>query len=217
MQDSYDTAEWQKTVMAISQHIGLLKSWTMLIHIEDNTMRYFVGANKGISTLSNNMKGVTLRPVDPTQITPPSDFTKERLVQLPVGGNILDLREKYEVKRGKTLEWASFQIRTVNAEKAYCDAQFCFRDAMGKSYSIGRKHLFTLPPQLLAIDFLKNTKYLRKKQPKYLDIQKSLHIMCSDDREAVFEIDTFPYLPKNYYLSLDSYDFDKHSFIIGAS
>jgi nicotinamide riboside kinase len=74
-----------------------------------------------------------------------------------------------------------------------------------------------LPSHLLAIDFLANTKYLRRKEPKYLDIQKALHLMQSDNVNALFEVDTFPYRPSNYFLPLTSYDFDKHSFIVGAS
>jgi nicotinamide riboside kinase len=216
MQDAYDATSWTKTMLSLSQYIGFLKSWLLIAHIENSTVRFFVGANKDLSGLSSNLDGVILRPVDPSLVAPPTNFGSERLVQLVAGGNILDLREKYQVKRGKELEWASFKIRTINVEKAFTEAQFCFKDA-GGAYSLTRKRLFALPAQLLAIDFLSNTKYLRKKQPQYLDIQKSLHIMRSDDLGAVFEVDTFPYLPKNYYLPLESYDFDKHSFIIGAS
>jgi len=42
-------------------------------------------------------------------------------------------------------------------------------------------------------------------------------MLQSENLNAIFEVDTFPYLPKDYYLPLTSYDFDKHSFIIGAS
>jgi hypothetical protein len=216
MQDTYDSAAWQKSLFSIAQYIGFLRSWMLLVHIENNTVRYFIGSNKDVGGLSSNLESIVLRPVDASLVSPPTRFEKERMVQLVPGGNFLDLREKYEVKRAKELEWVSLQMRTINIEKSYCEAQFCFKDA-GGHYGIAKKRLFTLPSQLLAVDFLANTKYLRKKQPKYLDIQKSLHIMRSDDLGAVFEVDTFPYLPKNYYLPLESYDFDKHSFIIGAS
>lgn len=214
--DSYDASSWQKTILAIAQYSGFLKVWTIAVHIEQNTVRYFVGTNKDISVLSNNLDGFIMRPVDSAQVSPPLDTRKESFVQFVVGGNVLDLREKYQVKRGKALEWVLFDIRVLSTDKAYCNAYFCFRDAAG-TFTSAQKHLFTTPAQLLAIDFLKNTKYLRKKQPKYLDIQKSMHIMRSDDIGALFEVDTFPYLPKNYYLPLESYDFYKHSFIIGAS
>jgi hypothetical protein len=78
--------------------------------------------------------------------------------------------------------------------------------------------LFTFfPSQLLAIDFAKNTHYLKKSVPKYLNIEKSLHMLVSDNVDALFEVDTFPYFSHNYYLNITNYEFDKHSFIIGAT
>lgn len=207
---------WQKVILSISHYIGFLKSWTIVVHVENSTIQYFIGVNKDIGMLSNNLEGVVLRPVDPSIVVPPSKITKERFVQFVAGGSILDLKEKYQIKRGKHLEWMSFSLRTLNVEKALCEVQLCFSDAAG-TYSLARKRIFTPPSQLLAVDFLKNSKYLRKKQPQYLDIQKSLHVMRSDEMGALFEVETFPYLPKNYYLPMESYDFDKHSFIIGAS
>lgn len=207
---------WQKVILSISQHLGFFKSWAIVVHMDKSTLRYYVGVNKNIGMLSNNLDGVVLRPIEHQVISPPAKFSKEHFVQFVSGGNILDMKEKYQVKRSKELEWVFFSIRSFNADKAICEMQVCFKDLAGK-YSIARKLLFALPSQLLAVDFEKNSKYLRKKQPQYLDIQKSLHVLRSDSIGAIFEVDTFPYLPKNYYLPMESYDFDKHSFIIGAS
>mgnify|MGYP002376084853 FL=1 len=214
--DDLSVIEWQKALFSISQYIGFLRKWAVFTQIENNTVHYFVGSNKDISTLSSNLSGMVIRPIDPKKVAPPRRSKAERLVQFVAGGTVLDIREKYQVKRSKDLEWASFTVRTINIEKSYTEVQFAFKDR-GSSYSVATKRLFALPSQLLAIDFLANPKYLRKKQPKYLDIQKSMHIMRSDSMNALFEVDTFPYLPQNYYLPLESYDFDKHSFIIGAS
>ena len=216
MKDRYDQKSWQDSLFAISQYIGFMKSWNLVIHIENNTLHYFVGANSDIGGLSSNLDGMVLRPIDPSIITLPNDVSRERLIQITPGGNILDIREKYQIKRNISLEWISLQIRMINIEKSIVEAQFGFRKTDNK-FSVAKKYLFTLPASILAIDFVSNTKYLRNKQPQYLDIQKSLHIMRSDDMGAVFEVDTFPYLAKNYYLPLESYDFDKHSFIVGAS
>lgn len=128
----------------------------------------------------------------------------------------MDIREKYQVKRGKNLEWLSIALRNINQELYLTEVQLYFNSS-GSGASIASKWSTSIPAHLLAIDFSNNTKYLRHKQPKYLDIQKSLQILRSDNVGAVFEVDTFPYLPVNYYLPLASYDFDKHSFIIGAS
>lgn len=216
LQDDYDQQRWQSILLGIGQYVGLLRSWSIAIHIDNNTVHYYVGANKDIGVLSSNLDGVVLRPIDYDQVKLPTKISKEGFVQLVAGGNILDVREKYMVKRGKEMTWALFTIRIFDATRSYCRTELAFKNAGGE-FTVSKKHGLMLPAHLLAVDFLTNTKYMRHKQPQYLDIQKTLRILRSDDSRALFEVDTFPYLPKNYYLPLDAYDFDKHSFIIGAS
>lgn len=109
-----------------------------------------------------------------------------------------------------------FSVRIINVEKAYVRSVMFFKDA-GGSWSRAAKTAMFFPSKLLAIDFAGNTRYLKKTVPKYLIIEKSLHMMASGNNNALFEVDTFPYFSHDYYLNLTSYDFDKHSFIIGAS
>lgn len=216
MRDTYDTASWQQTLSAISRHIGLVRSWTVAMCIDGMTVRYFVGANKDLGVVSSNLDGVVFRPADFSEIALPLRPGSERFVQFVPSGNLLDLRERYHIRRGRSLEWALLTMRSFSAEYIFCKVQLLFRASSGV-YRLAQKYLPGFPAQLLAVDFVANTKYARQKQPQYLDIQKSSHIMRSDSLGAVFEIDTFPYMPKNYYLPLESYDFAKHSFIVGAS
>jgi hypothetical protein len=216
LQDRFDKAAWQKTLLAVAQYIGFLKQFRLVMSIENSTVRYFAGTNKDIGILSNNLEGVVLRPIAPELVKLPPKAGAERFVQYVAGGNILDLREKYMVKRAKELQYVVFGIRTLNVEKSHTKVRFYFKTTAG-TYCVAKKNLLTLPAHLLDVNFQVNKKYLRKKQPKYLDIQKTMHILQSDNINAVFEVDTFPYLPQNYFLPIESYDFEKHSFIIGAS
>lgn len=216
LRDELDRDAWQGILFGISQHIGLLSQWKLVLTVDNSTVHYFVGTNKDVGLLSSNLEGVVLRPVGQEMIKVLSKSGTERFVQYVSGGNLLDLREKYLVKRHKELSQAEFAIRTVNIEKAHVKMKLYFQTA-SKVYSVASKTLLTLPSHLLAVNFSTNTKYMRRQQPKYLDIQKTIHILQSDNLNSVFEVDTFPYLPTNYYLPLQSYDFDKHSFIIGAS
>jgi nicotinamide riboside kinase len=214
--DVIDKAHWDAILLAISQHIGLLKKWKLILTIEKSTIRYYVGANSDIGLLSNKLEGIVLRPVNMESVHLPKETTSKSFVNFVKGGNLLDLKEKYQVKQSLELVAVDFTIQTVNPKKAFVKTKIIFKDLAGK-YFMGKKTLLTLPSHLLSVDFVANTKYLKPSQPNYLDIQKSIHIMQSEDNDAVFEVDTFPYLPKNYYLPITSYDFDKHSFIIGAS
>ncbi|MES2971384.1 MAG: DUF87 domain-containing protein [Patescibacteria group bacterium] len=216
LKDKYNRDTWQGILFGISQYIGLLKSWKLVVQIENSTVRLYVGTNKDVGMLSNNLEGIVLRPINGELVKIPTKNTTERFVQYVGGGNLLDLKEKYQVKRRKELETAIFTIRCLNVEKSHTRMQLYFKNS-AEHYSVSSKQLLTLPSHLLAVDFVANTKYLRKKRPKYLDIQKAMHILQSANINAIFEIDTFPYLPQNYFLPLQSYDFEKHSFIIGAS
>ena len=213
--DSCDAAGWQSILMSLSQHIGILRHFAVAVQIEGSTIHYFVGSNRDISILSNNMDGAILRPVEYEQVPLPSSDKKEQLVQF-AGGSIIATREKYSVKRGKNLEWILFRLRIYDATRAYCVIDMAFR-SKHDTYSVSQKHAFTSPSKLLAFYFTTNPKYMRVKQPHYLNIQKALGTLSSTKYSAIFEVDTFPYLPTNHYLTLDNYDFAMHSFIIGAS
>ncbi len=218
LKDQVTKEDWQRLYNIFSQYVGVLKEFNVIVKIEENTIRYFVMSDRDLGSLSNNIEVGVLRPVKKEVIglPAPSSVGKERLVIMKAGADLLDLKEKYKVKKAKDLQFAVVKCRRINFEKAIASTYLYFQDS-GNNWTVNRKIAAVFPSFLLAIDFTTNTRYLRKKITKYLDIQKSLHIMQSENLGAVFEVDTFPYLPKNYYLSLASYDFEKHSFIIGAS
>lgn len=216
LRDQLNKDDWLKILTGVSQYIGMLKSWKLVMVIDNSTVHYYVGTNKDVGMLSNNLEGVVLRPVASDIVKLPAKQVNERFISYVAGGNFLDLREKYHVKRHKELDVIELTIRFLNIDKSHTKLKLFFKNSAGM-YGVASKTLLALPNQLLAVDFAANTKYMRKKQPKYLDIQKSLHIMQTDNVNAVFEVDTFPFMPTNYFLPLQSYDFDRHSFIIGAS
>lgn len=218
LRDQVTKDDWNRLYNVFSQYVGALREFQVIVKIEENTIRYFILSDRDLGTLSNNIEVGVLRPASTDIIGLPSNATtgKERLVVMKQGGDLLDLKEKYKVKKGKDLNFAVIKCRRINFEKAVTHTYLYFQDA-GKNWTVNHRIAGVFPSFLLAIDFVANTRYLRKKVTKYLDIQKTLHIMQSENLGAVFEIDTFPYLPKNYYLNLTSYDFEKHSFIIGAS
>ena len=214
--DTVSADQWNRLYQALAQYGGKLGKFTLTIKCTDNVIRFFIASKKDLSSLSNNLEGIILRPVDASEYELPVATNKERFVQFVSGGNILDLREKYAVKNGKHLQYAVLNIRAVNSQKAVVRLGLYFENS-AKQWSKASKLLTFFPKNMLAIDFGSNARYLRKTVPKYLDIEKSLHLLVTDNVDALLEVDTFPYFSHNYYLNLTAYDFDKHSFIIGAS
>jgi hypothetical protein len=207
---------WTKLYRGLLSHLGTLGKFDVTFRCTDNVVRFFVSCDKDLGNLSNTLEGLLVRPVDKADLKPPTDHSKEGFMRFVSGGNLLDLKERTQVKKSKELEYAVFHVRAINADKAVVRANYYFKSAAG-SWTRANKVTTFFPVKLFSIDFTTNTRYLKKTVPKYLDIEKSLHMMVSDNVDALFEVDTFPYFSHNYYLNLTSYDFDRHSFIIGAS
>lgn len=185
--------------------------------IDDNMVRYYFGANKNLTELSNALEHMSLRPIDNRQVQLPDPTTREMFVMFVSDGNVLDLKERMSINRQTTLRHAVFTIRKISlTDHVYGTADLLFLRP-NDTYSLSGKTMFALPGHLLAVNFRENEKYGYQKFTKHLDIKKSLHILRNDEKSALMEVQTYPYLPRNAYLDLSSYDFDKHSFIVGAS
>jgi len=216
LNDSVQKEQWQKLYSAILAFGGRLGTFRLVFRCNDNVVRFFIISDKDLGSLSNNLEGILLRPSTKEEADVPSPHGRVRFVQFVSGGNILDLKEKLAVKKSLHLEAATFSVKMLTNTKAIVQSRLYLKDAAGQLLEAKKLTNF-FPINLFAIDFATNTHYLKKTVPRYLNIEKSVHMLSSDKLDPIFEIDTFPYLPKNYYLSLTNYDFDKHSFIIGAS
>lgn len=216
--EKLEKEDWKALNNVISNQVGILNEYKVIVTVKDNTVRYFIGSFIDLSPLSNNINIGILKPVEIDDIDLPEEpiSKKEKMVIIQQGESVFDIRERYQIKKSLDLEAAVLRIRKINSEKALTKVELYFKDKIG-TWSLNSRRLTSIPTNLLSIDFESNTKYLRSKIGHYLDIQKSLSIMQPENVNAIFEAYTFPYLPKNYYLPLKSYDFDKHSFIIGAS
>lgn len=91
---------------------------------------------------------------------------------------------------------------------------FCYFKKSGNVYK-SPFYVFQLP---LFLSFQKGlAKFLNKKIPKYLNIQKQIPIFQNYQDSAFLKINTFPYMQKDLYISLKQYDFAKHSLLLGSS
>lgn len=210
--DSITQTHWQKLHQAIKKYGYLFASFKVTFRCSDNVVRMFVSSSRDMSPLSNGIEGVVLRPVKVSELQIPYATKHGVLVQLPAGDNLLDMRERYSIKKGKMLEYAVVKVGALGAIKV----TLFLRNRNGQWSAISR-YLGYFPAHLLAIDFTANTRYLKRRIPTYLDIEKSLSMLSSDRAGALFSVDTFPYFAQQYYLNLAGYEFDKHSFIIGSS
>lgn len=210
--DDLTPAHWDKLCHAVKHHNGLFRSFQITFRCTDNVVRLFVSSQQDLSALSNSIDDMVLQPVEASELQAPHASKREALVSLPTGGNLLDMREHFVIKKGKTLQYAVLNVGALGTVKVSL-----FFQARDGQWSSTTKYLKRFPAHLLAINFVGNTRYLKKRAPTYLDIEKSLSMLTSDRTGALFSVDTFPYFANQYYLGLNGYEFDKHSFIIGSS
>lgn len=213
--DVLSAAVWQYLYMSVQRYNSLLGKFELTVRCTDNTIRFFMQSDRDLANLSNNMEGLIIQPVDEKEVELPATHGTERFVQFVAGGSILDMKEKYAVSHHKDLEYAVFTIRGIGSQ-AFGKITLYFKDTGGR-YTKAVKTVTVFPANLLAVNFKTNVRFLKKTFPVYLNIEKSLHMLVADKASALFKADTFPYVARDSYLNLTSYDFDKHSFIIGAS
>lgn len=217
--DTVTASDWQKFYSTFESYSGMFSfgKLRLIVQMKGNLIRLFVQCDKNLASMSNDLEGMIIRDVDEKELDIPKATSKETFMNFVTGGTLLDLKEKVSLKTNKDLETAVFDIRTVINGNAIVKAHLYFKKP-GGGYSIANKTLTSFPSHLLPFDFGgDNATYMKKKLEKYLDIEKSLHLFSSEKNLELFEIEGFPYLKGKYYSNLNSYDFNKHSFIVGAS
>jgi len=213
-----EKVDWDALYAAIHGASGKLTKFNIKMHVEKNLVRYFVRSEKDFSVLSSGLDSILLRPIDESEIPKtPSEQASESFVKFVPGGNLLDLKEKYEVSKQKVLFLAEFRIRIISSKKATVGVSLYFKDAAGV-VTVSDKSALEFPSHLLSFTGGDtNNKYILRSIPKYLNIEKSLSLLSTDPINPMFSVDGFPYANELMYINLNNYEFDKHSFIVGAS
>ena len=197
--------EWLEFIRTISTYCGVLKKWKLIIINDKNQIRYFVKSKYNLPTTINNLNSFLLKKVDDINL-PKINYACLSLSK--IGSSIIDLINYSEIKNKGTLGIVEINFRKLYEDKIKSKVYFYL-----KKYRI----IIPIPTNILSVDFEGNKRYFYKTAPKYLDINKILHLLSTDLTNSLLEIDTFPYLQGNFYLKQNSFSFDKHSIIIGSS
>ena len=203
--------DWKNLIDIISTYNGLLKPWKLYIVNQKNIIRYFIKSNCNLPTTINNLNTFLLKPINGIKLK------KENysLLSFPKqDSNIIDLINLEEIKNKVSLKYIEITFLKLSKN----NNKYLITYYIKKKRKIIKKIcLFLKPTTLLKTDFEKNKTYFYKSSPKYLEINKILHLLNTDSNNALLSIDTFPYLEGKFYLNQTSYSFDKHSIIMGSS
>ena len=203
--------EWSELIRVISNYNGLFRKWKIIIKNDKNQIRYFVKTNCSLPSTINNLNSFLLKSVN-NIFLPKSNITLPFITK--VNNSVVDIINYSEIKNKGNLIFLEITFQKLYEGKIKANTNFYLnKNGFIKKY----KALFTLPTNLLSIDFDGNKRYFYKNAPKYLDINKILHLLNTDPHSSILKIDTFPYLQGNFYLNQNNYNFDKHSIVLGSS
>ena len=203
--------EWLELINTISNYNGFLRKWKIIITNDRNQIRYFVKTRCSLPATINNLNSFLLKPTKEIKV-PKHNYT---LLSLPkVGSSIIDLINYSEIRNKGTLKYLEISFLKLYEDKIKSKIRFYLnKNGIIKKYNV----IFAIPTSILSADFEGNKRYFYKSSPKYLEINKILHLLNTDSNNALLSVDTFPYLQGNFYLNQNNFNFDKHSIIMGSS
>ena len=203
--------EWLELINTIANYNGFLRKLKIIITNDRNQIRYFVKTRCSLPATINNLNSFLLKPTKEIK-APMYNYT---LLSLPkVGSSIIDLINYSEIRNKGTLLYLEISFLKLFENKIKSKIKFYLnKNGSIKKYNV----IFASPISILSVDFEGNKRYFYKSSPKYLEINKILHLLNTDSNNALLSVDTFPYLQGDFYLNQNSFSFDKHSIIMGSS
>ena len=203
--------EWLELIKTISNYNGFLRRWKIIITNDKNQISYFVETRCSLPATINNLNSFLLRNAKTVKV-PKEDYT---FFSLPrIGSNIIDIINNCEIKNKGVLKYLEISFLKISEDRILSKINYYLnKNECIKKYKV----IYAIATNILAVDFDSNKRYFYKSPPKYLDINKVLHLLTTDYSNALLEVNTFPYLNGNFYLNQNSFSFDKHSIIIGSS
>lgn len=203
--------EWEDLISVISNYNGLLKNWKIIIENNSNQLRYFIKSDCSLPATINGLNAFLMKNIENNKLY-------YSYLSLPfftnTENNIIDIINYLEIKNKGTLNFIEITFKKLsknNIKKKI--VIYLTKNGNTKKYRL----LLSNPTNILSVDFDNNKRYFFKSAPKYLDINKILHLLSTDINSSIFKIDTFPYLQGDFYLNQNNFSFDKHSVVLGAS
>lgn len=203
--------EWEDLINVISNYNGLLKNWKIIIENNSNQLRYFIKSDCSLPATINGLNAFLMKNIENNKL-------HYSYLSLPfftnTENNIIDIINYLEIKNKGTLNFIEITFKKLsknNIKKKI--VIYLTKNGNEKKYRL----LLSNPTNILSVDFDNNKRYFFKSAPKYLDINKILHLLSTDINSSIFKIDTFPYLQGDFYLNQNNFSFDKHSVVLGAS
>lgn len=202
-------ADWQAWLGLVRRHVGRRRGIQVELRQTGATLHYYLHSPKPLP-LSLGSAQFLLSPLPVLKPLPASP----KIGPLPnkAEANFAVLRRQLQRRQSELM---AIELDFYPGVELLGHATAAFRNRRGVLQQ--QRLLFFNPLQILTIDFDQELDLCYKKIPKYLKIDKNLSLLQTETPSAILQVDTFPYNQPQNYLNLESYDFARHSLIIGSS
>lgn len=207
--------DWLNLFLKICKINGILRSWNLWIHIENNYIRYFVETPKMLPPILGELGSFLCKKTD-------INLREKSVLHIPyiLTSNyktFLDIYDKNETKRMQKLKDVKITFYPHKYDSYLSTTYFYFKTADNRTLRrkvLGNTSIF----DFVSINFGTHTRFFYQKETaRYLEMKKVLNLLSSDKEKAILKVNAFPYSQDELYLNYYNYDFAKHSIVIGAS
>jgi len=184
----------------------------LIINFKERLAEFYILGEKDLSLITGKIKEVVLKPIK-EEIKMDDDYFKVKRLKLSESKNILEIKEEEEIKRNIVIDKLVIKAKKFWFLKLFWLTIYFKKDKQ-KFYS--RRFYFSPPVKLLQFDF-KNSRFRKKSIPLFLKIDEALPLFSKNEEKAIFSIDGFPYFTEERFFTLDSFEIDRHSLIVGQT
>lgn len=201
---------WHNYFFNLQKFIGVMHFWKVIIKLDYNKIRYYIESPIKLP-ISLNSTDFLLKEVEKVV----TDKGKAKGIYY---NNILDNAVSIYnnlVKKDKELKSLILYMRWYNKKNPFWQKIELTYKYKNKIFI--KKLFFRVPINILQIDFNEAKSFCYTKFPKYMSLDKVMHLFRNDEVGSIMKVDTFPYLENNFFLNHNAFDFAKHSLVMGAS
>ena len=207
--DNVSKDSWQELIDYICKYNGYFRKFKIVIEIFNNKLKYYLVTKYRVPPTINSIDDFLIKEED---VNIEIDYIKNKPIILDVDKNAVELFDISKLKHDRELKYIIINIRGIGNKRLFKTYLF-FNN--GNNY-IRRRFMLARPTYILSVDFSNNKRFSYEKKNKYLNLEKILPLLTSNNT-GVFSVDAFPYLNGDLYLDYKDYDFFKHSLIVGSS
>jgi hypothetical protein len=205
---------WKGMIKKILQHTSYFHQFSLEVRVSVSEITFFIHCEKDLSQFTNELHPFLLQKQEEAFPHPPANG-KFCYVNFTDHEQIINLKEREELRMSRSLGRVYFYFYRLPFYD-YTRLEFYFLSKIRQIYRC-RRYFHEPPLSLLTIDFKKSIKFKLKSVPIYTKLQKLGAFFNEEKEQGMLEVLGFPYLSRKAYFPLQSFDYNKHSLILGQT